>query len=130
MMRHPSAESEPQAGAPEHAGQSRWPSYVSAAAGGWLFLSVFAWAHSTEARINGAVVGGLITAVALLSVRFWAIRVVNTVLALWLAASTLAMSDISGAAVWNDLAVAALVLLSSFVPGPEEPRVIVPRGRR
>jgi hypothetical protein len=76
----------------------------------------------------------MLLASALLALRSWAVRIMNTVFAIWLAAFTLSLAEEAlprGGVMtsWHDLAVAAVVFALSLVPNPEEPRPVVRNGR-
>jgi hypothetical protein len=131
-MPSPASQSAARAHEPVRVELGRWPRYLNAAIGAWLFLSAFVLAHSSASRANTAAVGVLIAASALLALRSWAVRIMNTVFAVWLAAFTLSLAEEAlpqGGVMtsWHDLVVAAVVFALSLVPNPEEPRAVVRR---
>ena len=91
--------------------------YANIVLGIWLFLSAFAWEHYPASRTNTWVVGLLIAVVGLIALRSPSARWGNTVLALWLAASTLLLWPAVTATFWNNLIIAALVFALSAVNG-------------
>ncbi|MBC7172230.1 MAG: hypothetical protein H5U40_07395 [Polyangiaceae bacterium] len=102
---------------------------ASIAAGVWLFISAFAWAHSASQRTNTVLVGLVIAAASAAALRNPQARFVNTVAAAWLFISAFALPTLSQATQWNNAIVALLVLGASFVgvktKGGQLPRVRV-----
>ncbi len=83
----------------------------------WLFLSAFVWSRSPASFANACVVGLLAAASSLAGMAAPRARFVATALSTWLLASAFILPRRSPIAFWNDLAVAALMVLLSLVPG-------------
>jgi hypothetical protein len=91
-----------------------WPHYVNAGLGGWLFLSAFLWAHSSESRLNAAIVGALValfSAVALMARRVGKLRWVNVALSSWLLISTIFIGRMRTWTNLNAMTVGILILM-------------------
>lgn len=99
-----------------------WPRFANAAIGAWLTLSAFLWLHTESSRTNTWVVGLFMVAAALWAASAPAVRWFNTVLAIWLALTTLAMADIRPGTFWNNLLVAVVAFALSLIPNPSERR--------
>jgi len=93
---------------------ARW---LSLALGVWLFISAFAWPHSAVSRTNTWIVGVIIAVVAAIAQAMPVVRWVNTAASVWLFIATLAVTHATYATMWNNLIVAVLVFLLSFVRG-------------
>lgn len=117
--------SESQPGSRDTRGRPRapWARYLNALLGAWLFSSTYLWQHTANARSNTWIVGFLMAFTAVVALDTPAVRWFNTALAVWLALSTLAMSDIRPTTVWNNLIVAVVALVVSVIPNPGERRV-------
>jgi hypothetical protein len=83
----------------------------------WLFFSAFVFPRTPEAFANAWLVGLASGVAALAGFRAPRARFVALALSGWLLAATLVFPRRSTAAFWNDLAVAALLLVVSLVPG-------------
>ncbi len=83
----------------------------------WLFFSAFVWSRAPASFANACAVGILAAAASLAGMAAPRARFVATVLSAWLLASAFLLPRRSPIAFWNDLAVAALMLLLSLVPG-------------
>jgi hypothetical protein len=94
-----------------------WPRYVNAVAGAWLFLSALLWKHQALQSTNAWVVGALIFATAITGISVPRARFANTLLAIWLLASTFFFGA-NGYTTLNNAVVAIVVLVFSLVPGP------------
>jgi hypothetical protein len=105
---------------PRHWPNARWTRPACAALGAWLAASAFALEHAFSSRVSTFVVGIWIASTALGGAWSWPMRVANTIAAIWLGAATLWMSEVQPVTLWNNLAVAAVVLLLSLIPWPEE----------
>lgn len=92
------------------------PRLVNLVLGIWLFISAFAWTHTPASRTNAAVVGVLIVLVEVFAARQPIIRGFNLALAFWLAASTLLLAHATDVTIWNNLVVAAGILLFALMP--------------
>jgi hypothetical protein len=93
--------------------------------GVWLFASTSLWPHSPPQASNNWIVGGLIVAFALASVRFPNARFFNAAAAIWLFLSCFALPMATAATFWNNLLVAFGVFFVSAIragertiPGP------------
>lgn len=96
--------------------QTAWPRWVTIAAGAWLFVSSWIWAHGAASRTNTWVLGLAIFLAAIGMLILPALRWVNTTLAMWLFLSTLVIHHASTETLWNNLIVAVVVFVVSFVP--------------
>src|SRR4051812_39923228 len=99
-----------------------WARYLNALAGTWLLSSAFLWHHASSSKPNTWAVGLLMAIAALWAISAPAIRWFNTVLAVWLALSTLAMTDIRPLTFYNNLIVAVVAFALSLVPPAREHR--------
>jgi hypothetical protein len=92
---------------------------INLAAAIWLFVSAFVLPYSTVTAWNAMVVAVLVAALAFLSfsaIGRPGIRWLISVLAVWLIVGTMLMPHLSLASVFNDVIVAAVLGLVSFVP--------------
>jgi hypothetical protein len=94
---------------------------INLAAAGWLFVAAFVLPYSAVTAWNAMVVAALVAAVALLA--YSAIgrpgtRWLISLLAVWLLVQTMLLPHVSLASVFNDVAVAAVLGLVSFVAPP------------
>jgi hypothetical protein len=103
-------------GTPHHyadAGRSaRW---LNVALGVWLFISAFAWRHTSGARADTWILGILITVFAAGALARPQLRWVTALLAIWLFISSFAM-HMRHAALWNNVIVAVIVFIASLIP--------------
>jgi len=106
---------------PAHWGH--WPRYCNMLLGLWLFFSAFVWAHTPGSRINTCLVGLFVTIVASMAAGASQLRRLTAVLAGWLAFTTLVVYPSRPATFWNNLILAALVLVVSFIPSADELRI-------
>ncbi len=83
----------------------------------WLFLSAFAFPRPPASMTNAWVVGLLAAVSSLVGMRAARARFVATALSAWLLAAAFVLPRRTPVAFWNDVAVAALMLLLSLVPG-------------
>jgi len=83
--------------------------------GVWLFISAFVWPHTVAARTNTWILGVLIVVFALIAMAQPMARWLNTLAAIWLFFSTLAISHMSQATVINNIIVAIVVFILSFI---------------
>lgn len=93
-----------------------WPRLFNLILGIWLFISAFVWPHSPSSQTNTGIVGILIAATTIWTLYTPAARFVNTVLAVWLLASTWLIYHVSVGTLWNNLIVAIIVLVASLIP--------------
>ena len=98
-----------------------WARYANVAAGTWLFVSGLWWLQPAGPRLNALVIGLMIAGVSVWSLWAEEARFIDSALSVWLVFSTLAIFDVSGAALWNDLIVAVLVFALSLVANEEGP---------
>lgn len=91
--------------------------YLNMIAGAWLFISAFLWQDNASSRMNNWVVGALIMVFAAIAILVPAARFLNTALSVWLFFSTLAFFQLTGAALWNNVIVSAIIFAASLVPG-------------
>jgi hypothetical protein len=82
----------------------------------WLTLSAFMWPHAPPHFRNVLVVGVLGAVIASLAAITPALRVLNTLLAVWLFTSAWALPATNTATLWNDIPIAIAMFLASL-PG-------------
>jgi hypothetical protein len=123
QMKSPSARSQAKPRDTDADRRAPWPTYLNGLLGAWLFTSTFLWQHTANAMSNTWIVGFLMAFTAVVAVNTPAARWFNTVLAVWLALSTLAMSDIRPVTSWNNMIVAVVAFALSVLPSPNERRV-------
>lgn len=93
--------------------------FVNAALGLWLFISVFAWHHTTEQAVNVALTGIFIALTALAQWTVgerWRVRLVNAALGFWLLVSIIAFPRSSVLTLVNSAIVGALVCAVAVLP--------------
>lgn len=91
---------------------SRWLNIMM---GGWLVASAFVWPRAEALQANLTIVGVLIATLALYAIFAPAARRLNTLLAVWLLVSSVAVFDhLVSATVWNDIVVGLVVLVCSL----------------
>jgi hypothetical protein len=83
----------------------------------WLFVSAFVWPRTGATFANAWIVGLLAAVFAVMGMARGPARFANTALSAWLLVSVVALPHRSSIGRWNDLAVAALMLVLSLVPG-------------
>jgi hypothetical protein len=103
-----------------------WARWVNVVLGAWLFISAVIWwppgaafiwwPPGSSAAPNSWLVGLVIVAVSLIAMYVSWVRWLNTALAVWLFVSTLAFTDMSSGAAWNNEIIALLVFLMSLLP--------------
>lgn len=100
-----------------------WPRIATVILGVWLFISAFAWQHTSAQMTNTWILGVLEVIFALVAI-FAApqARYLNTLLAIWLFISAFALPRVSGGTVWNNVIVAILTFAFSLMPSRGEPR--------
>lgn len=91
-----------------------WARIFSIALGIWLFLSTFAWEHTSSQYANSWVTGVVITVIAGISLAVPRARSFNAAVAIWLFFSTFFFPS-TGETVWNNTIVAILLLVASLV---------------
>lgn len=82
----------------------------------WLFISAFAWAHSTPQLTNTWILGVLCVLFALLALRVAPARYLNTALAVWLFVSAFVLPGSSHGTLWNNVLVAIAIFVVSLAP--------------
>lgn len=100
-----------------------WARVVNLVIGVWLFISAFVWPHTVQSRTNTWVLGLLVVVFALVSMAQPTARWLNTLAAIWLFFSTLAIFHTEAATVWNNVIVAIVVFAVSFIGGYGEQRL-------
>jgi hypothetical protein len=105
------------------------PNIINAVLGAWLFISAFAWPHSTAQMTNTWIVGVLCVLFALISVAVPWVRHLNTALAVWLFISTWALPSISPGTIWNNVLVAIAMFVVSLTPSGSSSAIPLPRRR-
>ncbi|HEY2744451.1 MAG TPA: SPW repeat protein [Polyangia bacterium] len=96
-----------------------WARIVNLILGVWLFISAFVWPHTMPSQTNTWILGLLIVLFALFSTAQPGARWLNTLAAIWLFFSSLAIFHTSPATVWNNVIVAIVVFVVSFIGGYE-----------
>lgn len=87
--------------------------------GVWLFISAFVWPHTSASQLNTWIVGLLIAIFAAWGAFVPRVRLINSLIALWLFFSTIAIAHVTGGTLWNNLIIAIIVFFVSLVPtGP------------
>lgn len=89
--------------------------------GVWLFISAFAWSHTSAQFTNAWLVGLLVAGFAAAALRVEWARYVNTVLAVWLFLSNWILATAAEATAWNNIIVAIAIFVVSLV-GPQPVR--------
>ncbi len=86
----------------------------------WLFISAFAWQHTTAQRTNTWILGVLAFVFALAAMREPRARFLNTVLGVWLFISAFALASMSTATVWNNWILGVVIFAVSLIPPAAE----------
>jgi hypothetical protein len=94
-----------------------WARIINLLLGVWLFISAFVWPHTVHSRANTWILGVLIAIFSLLATTQPNARWLNTLAAIWLFFSSLAIFHTTQATVWNNVIVAIIVFVLSFVGG-------------
>jgi hypothetical protein len=95
-----------------------WARIANVILGAWLFISAFAWPHSSAQMTNTWILGVLQVIFALVALFANSqARYLNTVLSIWLFISAFALPRIAIETTWNNAIVAILTFLFSLVPG-------------
>jgi hypothetical protein len=90
---------------------------VNAVLGFWLYLSAFAWSHSTFERANAWISGIVVVTAALVGLRDTkAGRYVNVLVGAWLILCALLMPPLRAATFWNQLIVGFALALFALAP--------------
>jgi multisubunit Na+/H+ antiporter MnhB subunit len=104
-------------------------SIINVILGAWLFISAFAWPHTTSQMSNTWIVGVLCVICALISVAVPWVRYLNTALAVWLFVTTWALPSTSPGTVWNNILVAIAMFVVSLTPPSTSSTIAFPRRR-
>ncbi len=88
--------------------------YINIVLGIWLFISAFAWPHTTAQFTNEWVVGLLVVVCAGVALRVDAARYANTVLAVWLFFSNWILHTEASGTAWNNIIVAIAIFVASL----------------
>lgn len=96
--------------------RARWVRGIDFVLGLWLFVSAFLWPHAPGSRLNTWLVGALVGIFAVWAMFVPLARWVNTLLALWLFFSTIAITQVAAGTLWNNVAVAILLFFLSLIP--------------
>jgi hypothetical protein len=94
-----------------------WARIVNFLLGVWLFISAFVWQHTAAERTNTWILGIWIAVFALVAMAQPVARWLNTLAAIWLFFATLAIFHTQSGTLWNNLIVAVVVFILSFVGG-------------
>jgi len=92
-----------------------WARIVNLLIGVWLFISAFVWPHNVHSRANTWILGVMIVLFSIFATAQPTARWLNTLAAIWLFFSTLAISHMSQATVINNIIVAIVVFILSFI---------------
>lgn len=92
-----------------------WARILNFLLGVWLFISAFIWPHTAGERLDTWIIGIWIAVFSLVAMSQPSARWLNTLAAIWLFFSTLAITNTSQATPWNNIIVAILVFIVSFV---------------
>ncbi len=95
--------------------------YANIILGVWLFISAFAWTHSSAQMTNTWIVG--VIGVIVAGVAAFAApqaRYLNTLLAVWLFISSFALPTVSSGTIWNNVIVSILMFVFSLMPSTTE----------
>jgi hypothetical protein len=90
------------------------------ALGLWLFVSAFAWPHTTSTRLNTCMVGLFVTIAATMAAGVSVFRQLTSVLAVWLLFTTLMVYPASPITFWSNILAAVAVLVVSLIPSDDE----------
>jgi hypothetical protein len=82
----------------------------------WLFISAFAWRHSTAQMTDTWILGVLCVVIALVAMRIEQVRFVNAALAVCLFISAFALRPHSTGTMWNNALVAIAIFIISLTP--------------
>ena len=104
--------------------RSDWARWANLILGSWLFISAFVWPHARDVQTNTWMVGMLIATFAVLASAVPALRLLNSLAAVWLLVTTPAMTH-NMATIVNNALVGIAVLILSLVGG-KSPRRIRP----
>jgi hypothetical protein len=88
----------------------------------WLYVSAFAWAHTSGNRLNTCLVGLFVGIAASMAAGASVMRRLSSALAAWLAFTTLIVYPSRPATLWNNLILAVTVLAVSLIPNADELR--------
>jgi hypothetical protein len=101
---------------------------VNVVLGIWLFISAFAWPHTSQQMTNTWILGVLCVVFAIVAMSVPAVRYLNTALAVWLFISAFALPSLHAGTVWNNVLVAIAIFLVSLVPNevPGRGRIVKP----
>ncbi|HEX6837953.1 MAG TPA: hypothetical protein VF334_15350 [Polyangia bacterium] len=94
-----------------------WARILNFLLGVWLFISAFVWQHTAAERIDTWILGIWIAVFSLVAMAQPAARWLNTLAAIWLFFATLAIFHTQPGTLWNNLIVAVIVFILSFVGG-------------
>jgi hypothetical protein len=94
-----------------------WARILNVILGVWLFISAFAWPHTSAQFTNTWILGVLAVIFALVAAYAAPqARYLNTLLAIWLFISAFALPRLNVGTVWNNVIVAILMFIFSLVP--------------
>lgn len=94
-----------------------WARILNFLLGVWLFISAFVWTHTAAERIDTWILGIWIAVFSLVAIAQPFARWLNTLAAIWLFFATLAIFHTQAGTLWNNLIVAVVVFILSFVGG-------------
>jgi phosphoglycerol transferase MdoB-like AlkP superfamily enzyme len=107
-----------------------WARILNFLLGVWLFISAFVWMHTAGERLNTWILGIWIAVFSLVAMSQPSARWLNTLAAIWLFFATLAIFHTQSGTLWNNLIVAVVVFILSFVGGAVTERRIGATTRR
>ena len=96
-----------------------WARVVNLLLGVWLFISAFVWPHTAGERLETWILGICIVVFSLVAMSYQPARWLNTLAAIALFFATLAVPHSNIGTMWNNIIIAVVVFLLSFVGGME-----------
>ena len=96
---------------------------VNVILGVWLFVSAFAWTHSSAQMTNTWILGALVVIFALIATHLPRLRYLNALTAVWLFISAFALPRMHPGTVWNNALVALVIFFLSLQPPIESARL-------
>ncbi len=85
--------------------------------GAWLFVSAFLWPHSAAQMSNTWILGALVVAFSLISMKVPEVRYLNSIIAVWLFISVWALPTYELATQWCNALTAIAIFFVSLAPG-------------
>ena len=98
------------------------PRLLQVVLGAWLIVTVFIWTHSRVQAFVALGAGGLTVALGLLSAKLSSLRILTALAGVWLLVASF-VSPGAPLTLFNNLAVALLIIFLSFLPLGDVPLV-------